>query len=117
MRTTQVLMFMLCLLGGLYLLTQAPAFFMPDRWNPAMGRQFDAAASRLLGAALLAMAAAGGSFLRRFYYMEQRSLPGRAGQRRYFALLVLALALLQGAVLLSEPGPNPDYRPRTSEQP
>lgn len=115
MRTTQVLMFMLCLLGGLYLLTQAPVFFMPDRWNPAIGRQFDVTASRVLGAALLAMAAAGGSYLRQFYYTERRVLPGVAAQRRYFALLMLALALLWAAVLLAEPGPNPDYRPRISQ--
>ena len=59
MRSLQVVMLTLCLIGGLYLLTQAPGFFMPDRWDPSIGRQFSPAASRLLGAALLAMAAMG----------------------------------------------------------
>ncbi|ATE62261.1 hypothetical protein [Thauera sinica] len=117
MRTLQVLMFMLCLLGGLYLLMQAPAFFMPDRWNPATGRQFDAAAARLLGAALLAIAAAGASYLRHFYYGERRRLPGPATQRRHFMLLLLALALLAVALVTAEPVANPDYRPPASRRP
>lgn len=117
MRTLQVLMFMLCLLGGLYLLTQAPEFFMPDRWSPATGRQFDSTASRLLGGALLAMAAAGASYLRNFYYSERRRLPDPAAQRRHFLLLLLALALMAAALLGAEPLPNPDYRPRTTRQP
>lgn len=115
MRTMQVLMFMLCLLGGVYLLAQAPAFFMPDRRNPATGLLFDPAASRLLGAALLAIAAAGASYLRHFYYGERRHLPDPATQRRHFLLMFLALALLAAAVLSATPAANPDYRPRTRQ--
>lgn len=111
MRSVQVLMFSLCVLGGLFLLTQAPAFFMPDRWDPAVGRQFDATASRMLGAALLAIAWLGGGYLRRHYYSATRQLPAPAAQRRYFAVLLLALGLLTAAFNLAAPGPNPDYRP------
>lgn len=103
---------MLCVFGGLYLLTQAPAFFLPDRWEPAIGRQFDATASRLLGAGLLALAALGGTYLRAMYYRAERRLPDPAAQRRYFVLLVLALALIMVAMLSAEPGPNPEYRHR-----
>jgi hypothetical protein len=90
---------------------------MPDRWNPAIGHRFDALASRLLGAALLAIAAAGGTYLRHFYYTERRHLPGPAAQRAYFMLMLLALGLLGAAVLVAEPGPNPEYRPRSTRQP
>lgn len=116
MRSAQVMMFSLCVLGGLFLLTQAPSFFMPDRWDPAIGRQFDATASRLLGAALLAIAWLGGGYLRRHYYSEIRRLPGPGEQRRYFAVLLIALTLLTAAVNRAEPSPNPDYRPPATQQ-
>lgn len=111
MRSIQVMMFALCVLGGLYLLIQAPAFFMPSRAGPAAGLQFDALAARLLGAGLLAAAAAGSIYLRRMYYSAQRRLPGPAEQRRYFALLLLALGLIVGAMLSAQPGSDPDRRP------
>ena len=81
MRSMQMVMFMLCVLGGLFLLTQGPAFFMPARIDPAIGLHFDAFASRLLGAGLLALAAVGGQYLRAMYYSEQRRLPNAAAQR------------------------------------
>ncbi|HQZ02529.1 MAG TPA: hypothetical protein PL024_03285 [Thauera sp.] len=112
MRSLQMVMFMLCVVGGLFLLTQAPPFFMPARGNPAIGLQFGTTASRLLGAGLLALAAVGGQYLRAMYYSEERRLPNGAGQRRYFASLLLALALITGALLTAERGPNPDYRAR-----
>ncbi|WP_341647852.1 hypothetical protein [Thauera humireducens] len=112
MRSVQVVMFMLCVLGGLYLLTQAPPFFLPSRGNPAIGLQFDATASRLLGAGLLALAALGSLYLRTMYYSGERRLPGPVAQRRYFGLLLLALTLLLAAMLSAETSPNPDYRPR-----
>lgn len=111
MRSLQVVMLTLCLLGGLYLLTQAPSFFMPERWDPSIGRLFGPAASRLLGAALLAMAALGMLYMRAMYYSARRRLPDPGEQRRYFLLLVLALALLVSALVVAETGPNPDYRP------
>ncbi|ANQ83742.1 hypothetical protein dqs_0667 [Azoarcus olearius] len=114
MRSAQVLMFCLCVIGGLFLLVQAPSFFMPDRWDPAVGRAFGPLQSRLLGAALLAIAWLGLDYLRNRYYSETRQLPGVPQQRRYFAVLVLALALLSAAFNLAPPGPNPDYRPPAS---
>lgn len=111
MRSLQVVMLTLCLLGGLYLLTQAPSFFMPARWDPSIGHQFGPSASRLLGAALLTLAAIGGRYMRLMYYSERRRLPGPREQLRYFVLLLIALGLLAGALVVAEPGPNPDYRP------
>lgn len=112
MRALQVVMLTLCLLGGLYLLTQAPSFFMPARTDPSIGQHFGPAASRLLGAALLTTAALGSVYMRAMYYSAQRRLPGPSAQRRYFVLLVLALGLFVAALWVAEPGVNPDYRPR-----
>lgn len=111
MRTFQVLMLTLCLVGGLHLVLQAPEFFMPARGDPALGRQFDALASRMLGGGLLATAALALIFLRHHYYSLERHLPGRRVQRLYFALVVLALALITLAFNLAEPGPNPEHAP------
>ena len=109
MRSVQVAMLMLCLLGGLYLLTQAPVFFLPSR-DPSIGLQFDNTAARMLGAGLLALAAVGMQYMRAMYYSEVRNLPDAAGQRRYFALLMTALVLIVSALLTAEPGDNPEYR-------
>lgn len=111
MRSLQVVMLTLCLLGGLYLLTQAPSFFMPARGDPSIGHQFGPAASRLLGAALLTMAAIGGLYMRTMYYSAQRHLLGPSAQLRYFVLLVLALGLFAAALFMAAPGANPEYRP------
>ena len=75
------------------------------------GHQFDPAASRLLGAALLTMAAMGALYMRAMYYSARRRLPGPAAQLRYFMLLVLALGLFAAALFVAEPGANPEYRP------
>lgn len=110
MRSLQVVMLTLCLVGGLYLLIHAPAFVMPAQWDPSIGRSFDALASRLLGGGLLALAAAGASYMKAMYYALPRRLPAPAAQRRYFLLLVAALALIGAALQRAEPGPNPEYR-------
>ena len=117
MRSLQVVMLTLCLIGGLYLLTQAPGFFMPDRWDPSIGRQFSPTASRLLGAALLTMAAMGALYMRAMYYSARRRLPGPSAQLHYFVLLVLALGLFTAATFVAEPGANPDYRPPITARP
>lgn len=111
MRTFQVLMLTLCLVGGLHLMLQAPEFFMPDRGDPVFGRQFNATASRILGAGLLAMAALALIFLRHHYYSVERHLPGQRMQRVYFGLVVLALGLISLAFNLAEPGPDPERAP------
>lgn len=110
MRSLQVVMLTLCLVGGLYLIMQAPVFFLPERWDPAIGRQFDAAASRLLGAGLLVLAVLGAQYMHQMYYSARRRLPAAPAQRRYFLLVVLALALISAAMYRATPGPNPDYR-------
>ncbi|MHB1373232.1 MAG: hypothetical protein ACYC5W_13190 [Thauera sp.] len=111
MRSIQVVMLTLCLLGGLYLLTQAPTFFMPARGNPALAYHFSPEAARLLGGALIAMAAAGMLYMRAMYYREHRQLPGPREQRGYFLLLVIAFGLFAAALVIAEPGANPEYRP------
>ncbi|MDR2259505.1 MAG: hypothetical protein LBE06_00930 [Azoarcus sp.] len=98
-----VLMLALCVLGGLYLFIHGPVFFMPGRLDPALGRQFGAAASRALGAGLLAMAGMGAIFLCGNYHITPRRLPGPAMQKLYFTLAVLAVGLMGLAVALSEP--------------
>lgn len=108
-------MLTLCLVGGLHLMLQAPAFFLPDRWDPAFGRQFDGTAARVLGAGLLAMAAMALIFLRHHFYAEVRRLPGRTMQKVYFGLVVLALSLFTLAFNLAEQVPNPD-RPASHPQ-
>ncbi|MDO9599858.1 MAG: hypothetical protein Q7J47_19255 [Azoarcus sp.] len=114
MRTFQVLMLTLCLVGGLHLVLEAPEFFMPDRSDPVFGRQFGATASRILGAGLLAMAALALIFLRHHYYSVERHLPGQRMQRVYFGLVVLALGLISLAFNLAEPGPDPARTPPAS---
>ncbi len=111
MRSLQVVMLMLCVLGGLFLLVRAPEFFLPAQWDPSIGRSFDPLASRLLGAGLLALAAAGAGYIHAMYYTIPRRLPGPAAQRRHFTLLLAALVLIGAALARAEPGPNPDYRP------
>ncbi len=118
MRSFQVIMFSLCVLGGLYLLVWAPAFFLPDRWNPAMGRQFDPLAARLLGGALLAIAWSGAGYLRRFYYGDgTHRLLEPAAQRHHFVIMILALTLLGSAFLASTPAANPDHHPSSHNTP
>jgi hypothetical protein len=111
MRTFQVLMLTLCLVGGLHLVLQAPAFFLPDRWDPAFGRQFDADASRVLGCGLLAMAAMALIFLRHHFYAEVRRFPGPTMQKIYFGLVIMALGLITLAFNLADLVPNPDRPP------
>lgn len=108
MRTFQVLMFTLCLIGGLHLLLQAPAFYLPDSRDASIARHFDAGASRLLGSGLLAVAGLALIFLRHHYYGSERRLPGRGMQRIYFGLAILALGLITLAFNLATPGPNPE---------
>ncbi|HNV92186.1 MULTISPECIES: hypothetical protein [Thauera] len=110
MRSLQVVMLMLCVLGGMFLLVRAPEFFMPAQWDPSIGRSFDPLASRLLGAGLLALATAGAGYLHAMYYSMPRRLPGPAAQRRHFALLLAALVLIGAALARAEVGPNPEYR-------
>ena len=111
MRSLQVVMLMLCVLGGLFLLVRAPEFFLPAQWDPSIGRSFDPLASRLLGAGLLALAAAGAGYIHAMYYSIPRRLPSPAAQRRHFTLLLAALVLIGAALARAEVGPNPEYRP------
>ena len=109
LRAFLVMMFVLCALCGLYLLVLAPEFFMPERNNPAFGRQFGPLAARALGAALAAIAAIAAIFLRH-QYAEPRRYPSTTVQKIYFALILLALALLNLSLNLAEPVSAPPTR-------
>lgn len=114
MRSLQVLMCLLCAFAGASLLLDGPVFFLPAR-DPALGLRFDPAASRLLGAGLLALAATGLQYLHAMYYGGgERLRSEKRAQQRYFLSLVLALALLASALWRSEAGPNPEFRPPSS---
>ncbi|MDR1662634.1 MAG: hypothetical protein LBR95_09505 [Azoarcus sp.] len=107
MRFFQVSMFVLCLLGGLYLLAVAPEFTLPERSDLARWRQFGPSAARAVGGGLLAIAALALIFLRHNYAGVRRP-PSPAVQKVYFALAVLALGLMSLALNLAEPVPPPN---------
>ena len=108
MRSIQVFIITLCLVAGLYLSTGV-GFFLPDRWNPATGVQLGGLSARLLGAGLLIIAATGVIALKHFA-PGQREPYNPAWHRRYFFLLVLAIALISAALWLGERGPTPGWR-------
>ncbi len=110
LRAFLVMMFVLCALCGLYLLVLAPEFFMPVRDNLALGRQFGPLAARTLGAALAVIALLAFIFLRH-QYTEVRRYPSPTVQKIYFALIVLALVLLNLSLNLAEPVPAPPAAP------
>jgi hypothetical protein len=103
MRGFQVSMFVLCLSCGIYLLVNAPEFFLPDRYSPARGWQFSPIAARILGGGLLAIAAMALIFFRHHYHGAGHRLPGATIQKIYFVLAILALGLITLALNLAEP--------------
>jgi hypothetical protein len=105
-------MFVLCLLGGFYLLVAAPELALPEHGDPARWRLFGPAAARALGGGLLIIAALAMIFLRH-HYAEVRRSPGSVMQKVYFALIVLALGLMSLAFNLAEPVPPPQDQSST----
>ncbi|MDR2925844.1 MAG: hypothetical protein LBU76_07860 [Azoarcus sp.] len=101
LRAFFVMMSVLCALFGLYLLAFAPEFFMPARDALIAGYQFGARAARVLGAALVAIAALAVIFLRH-QYAETRRTPSQRVQVIYFALILLALGLVNLALNLAD---------------
>ena len=110
MRSIQVFIIVLCALAGLYLSTGS-GFFLPDRWNPEFGVQLGGLSARILGAALLIIAATGVIALKHFT-PGQRERYNPAWHRRYFLLLITAIALISAALWLGEQGPTPGWRPQ-----
>jgi len=106
LRAFLVMMFVLCALCGLYLLAFAPEFFMPARDNPALGRQFGPLAARMLGAALVTIAVLAMIFLRH-QFAEIRRHPSQIVQIIYFALVLLAIGLINLSLNLANPIPTP----------
>lgn len=108
MRTFQAFVIMMCLIGGLYLLS-GPSFFWPDRFDPSRGVWLTGLASQLLGAGLLVVSALGVMAAQQAATSGGRAAP-RRWQLRFFALVVLALGLIGAAFSVGERGPNPDWR-------
>lgn len=106
MRTLIALTIVLCVAGAAYLLP-GPAFFWPERTDPSHGILLQGTASSLLGAGLLATAAAGVVVIRRAGSGSHRPASPR-WQTRYFLLLAAALGLVGAAFSLGERTANPD---------
>ena len=115
MRTFLAFVIMMCLIGGLYLLS-GPAFFWPDRWDPSHGIFLSGLSAQLLGAGLLLVSALGLMAARQASHNAGKAAP-RRWQWRFFALTVLALGLISAAFSVGEPGPNPDWRAPGNAQP
>lgn len=108
MRTFLAFVIVLCVAGGLYL-SQGPDFYWPDRHNPSYAIFFSGLSSRLLGAALLLIAALGVIAARQASNAGGKAAP-RTWQRAFFALILLVLALIGTAFQLGDYGPNPESR-------
>lgn len=108
MRTLIAFIIVLCLLGGLYLL-QGPDFYWPDRRDPSQAVYMAGTASRLLGAALIIIAALGVMLVRQAARATGRAA-SRLWQWQFFGLTVVALTLIASAFQLGEYGPNPESR-------
>jgi hypothetical protein len=104
LRAFLVMLLVLCTLCGVYLLAFAPEFFMPLRGNPASGRQFGSLAARTLGAALAVIVALAVIFLRHHFAVPRR-YPDPTVQKIYFALILLALGLINLSLNLAESVP------------
>ena len=115
MRTFLVSTILLCIFGGIYLL-QGPSFFMPARNDPSIGIMLSGHSSQLLGAGLLSVAVLGLMAVRQAGNSGGRSAP-RVWQIRFFALTVVALALITSAFLTGAAGPNPEARHRDTAKP
>jgi len=115
MRTFLAFVIMMCLTGGLYLLS-GPTFFWPDRWDPSHGVFLSGLSAQLLGAGLLLVSALGVMAARQASHHAGKAAP-RRWQWRFFALTVLALVLISAAFSVGEPGPNPDWRAPRDAQP
>ncbi|THF65043.1 hypothetical protein [Pseudothauera rhizosphaerae] len=108
MRSFLASVIVLCLLGGAWLLG-GPEFFMPARYDPSHGVHFSGLSSRLLGAALLLLAALGLGVARHAGRGSGKP-PSPAWQWRYFLLLLASLVLIGTAFHAGEPGPSPHHR-------
>jgi hypothetical protein len=108
MRTFLAFVIVMCFIGGVYLL-QGPDFYWPERGNPSQALFLSGVSSRLLGAALLIIAALGVMAARQAAHSAGKAA-SPSWQVRFFALTMLALALISIAFYLGEPGPNPESR-------
>ena len=109
MRTVSLFVVILSSLGGMWLFMHGE-FYLPNRFDLSMATHFSGLPARLLGAALLCLAAAGISFMRR---MAEGTRPGadRRWQVRHFVLISTSIVLFMAAFLGADLVPNPDYRP------
>ncbi|QID16623.1 hypothetical protein G3580_02655 [Nitrogeniibacter mangrovi] len=109
MRTVSLFVVMLSAVGGLWIVLRGD-FYLPNRFDPSLATHFAGLAARLLGAALIALAAAGVNFMR---HMASGMPVARARQWqwRQFVLVSLTIILFTAAFIGAEVVPNPDHRP------
>lgn len=108
MRSLSLFMVILSGLGGAWLILQGD-FTLPNRFDPALATHFPMLATRLLGAAMVALALAGIHFMA--HMASGRPVASaRRWQQRQFVLLSLSIVLFTAAFLNAEVVPNPDYR-------
>lgn len=95
---------LLCIGGGAWL-WYGDEFYWPARGNPSLALHLVGASTRLLAGGLFAMAVLG------FMAISQArrgSVSSTPWQYAYFAIAMLAVALIAGAVWTSEIVPNPE---------
>jgi hypothetical protein len=111
MRTVSLFVIILSALAGVWILVRGD-FFLPNRFDPSMATHFSGLSARLLGAALVALAAAGVNFM---HHMASGMPVARARrwQLRQFIFLSLSIVLLTGAFIGAEVTPNPDHQAPT----
>jgi hypothetical protein len=112
MRTVSLFVVILSGLGGAWLLMRGE-FYLPNRFDPSLATHFAGTAARLLGAAMIVLAAAGIHFMA---HMASGTPAGRARRwhMRQFVLISLCIMLFTAAFIGAEVAPNPDYRPPRS---
>jgi len=114
MRTLSLFMVILSALGGAWLIMRGN-FYLPNRFDPALATHFNGLSARLLGAAMVTLAAAGVNFMRHM----ASGVPVARAQRwqvQQFVLISVSIVLFTAAFIGAEVVPNPDHRPPTHRQ-
>ena len=95
---------LLCIAGGAWLV-QGDDFYWPARGDPSLALHLSGTDARMLGAALFVMAGLGAMAV----LQARRGRPAsRIWQIAYFALAMLATALIGVAIWNGEVVPNPE---------
>ncbi len=109
MRTVSLFVVILSALGGAWLIARGD-FYLPNRFDLSLATHFSGLSARLLGAAMVALSAAGINFMRHMA-SGQAVANARRWQARQFVFISLSIVLFTAAFISAEVTPNPDYRP------